>query len=154
MSNENTNRGKFKSKVLSNWFILHINSLFLAFIWYSYIAPNSDETFQSLNLTGRLAGTLGVFISMMFLPWLIAIISRLIRKKPSNPSIFIVYYIILFLWFIFFLLFGLAHYTSTDIDFWARLSDPKRFTLLLALLLFTLVSILIRRLALNRDYKE
>jgi len=112
--------------VFSPWVILHSISLLVAFFWCAFIFPYDDEVFQTAESSRPVVDALGGFLAMMFIPWLIALIHRLRKRQPSTLSLFIVYYVIIFLWIFYKLINAIIFYSKVNLDFWSKLVNDNR----------------------------
>lgn len=124
MDNEVKTEEIKKIKVFSRWVIFHSITLLIAFFSYAFLDPLNDEIIQ-MEGSGKIWGALGEFLVMMFIPWLIALIHRLFKKRSSTPLLFGFYYFILFLWFIYCVSWGIMLYKGLNINFWSKFENQN-----------------------------
>jgi hypothetical protein len=143
-----------KTRVFSPWVIFHSINLVVAFFWYAFLNPLSDERWQVIRPGGRIFGALGGFTLMMFIPWLSALIHRLLKKQPSTSVHFFIYYIILFLWIINIVTIDIIHHSKSNLDFWSKFEDNSRIGLFFSSLLILIIFFVIRLLIVKANKYE
>ena len=142
-----------KTKVFSKWVVFHSISLLVAFFYYSYLDVFNEEDIQ-MEGGGKGFEALGVFVSVMLIPWIIALINRLWKKQPSTTGHFVAYYVILFFWLFFFISSGLMYHKALNLNFWSKFEDDSRFAVFMLSVFFLIIFLALRLLIIKaNNYK-
>ena len=145
MNNEIKTEEIKKTKVFSKWVVFHSLSSIIAFFYYAYLDPFNEEILYSDSRgAGRVAGALGVFIFTMIIPWIIALVNRIWKKKSSNTGLFIVYYVILFLLTFYYVTWGMMLHRSLNLSIWSNFEDSNRFAVFITPVFFLIIFYLFR----------
>lgn len=95
-----------RRNAIKQWIVLHSLNFFVIF-WCWFFEPGFSEVVRKgqlkyghveQNFLDLLAAQFGGFLVMMIIPWSVAGIHRLIKKRPSTPTLFIFYYFIFLCW--------------------------------------------------------
>lgn len=81
------------------WIILYTIAS-MASIIYECLVELTSEGYEILEYPRFYGRATGALLVWFLIPWVIAGIHRLVRKKPSGENLFIVYYLILIIWIV------------------------------------------------------